>query len=195
MSSSTSTTPLAPRLWLHRFGSLSVPGSVGQGYDVFSSAAALAAADGLTWRHVWVDSAWDSPSSSSSHSPSSSLSGSARAGRWGLTALHPEGPLGSVQGVGPACGSGFDRFMSAAINQLRASLEKAGRTLEVVRASSSSSSSSSSFSSSTTEALLAYAKKCGATEIHSVMCRDPWSAEADAALRSAAAQVGVSSRV
>jgi hypothetical protein len=207
---------MATRVWFHRAGAMGVPG-LHDGYAAFSSAAAQAAADGLTWRHVFVAAENDAlvglsltpegplgecagPSAALDRSLDiSSLWG--RAGGAGiapLSSLPSSAPSSSSSSSsaapsssGPAAarpaitGVALREFMAAAVLQLRSSLQTLGRDLDVERSRDSSSLSVS-------DVLVAYARRVGGTEIHSVMQRDAWSAEADAALRAAASAHGVS---
>ena len=150
------------RIFLHRWGSLSLSGSVvGEETNVASSsAAAQDASQGVTWTHVVVDVSSD-PNFILGLSPG------------GGEALLDSGKIGS----------GLSLFAKAAVNQLESQLSSRGLRLERVTASTLAEIPT---------ALISFAKSKGAAELHTIASRDPWSMEADSLLRIAASESGVS---
>jgi hypothetical protein len=218
--------PAATRVWLHRWGSLAVPGAAAAaGPEPPSSSAAahyFSAADGVVWRHVLVEvdggraalglglgggaaaaaaasasaaaaaaaaaagegaAAAAAPgaapgaagSAASSSSSSSSSSASASASAAGGAAAEPLPGGGTL-------GRGLRAFIAAATAQLEAQLAQRGRALDRTRCTSLQAAPA---------ALIAFARACGAHEVHAIASRDPWALEADAALRQQAAAEGI----
>ncbi len=187
------------RIWWHRFGSLAIPGSSStQRYEDgttvtphSSAAAAFAAAakDGLTWRHVFIQPDENVCVVGLPFPPEGGL----------RDCVGPSTSSSSSDATCTTTGAGLRRFLQAAVSQLSTSLARSGRTLDILKPTPASSASSSgafdsvALAKSIEQCLLQFATKVQATEIHSVVSRgDPWSSDADAALRAAASQVGVS---
>lgn len=178
-------TTVATRVWLHRFGSLSDPSQS----SILSSAAALTGADGITWKHLFVDPengvlglavAPDGQLAECSGPPVAATSTSA-----GSSGNHRFNNPRTTSGGKPCTnGFAFNRFIAAGVNQLEQSLKALGRSLDIVNCGHESTDA--------VDSIISYARRAGATEVHSVVSRDPWTAEADFKLRTAAQQHGVS---
>lgn len=128
-----------------------------------SSAAAQAVSLGVTWTHVVIDV---------SNDPNF------------IFGLSPGGGGGGGELLdGGKIGGGLSLFAKAAVNQLESQLSMRGLKLEKVIANSISEVTSS---------LVSFAKTKGATELHTIASRDPWSMEADTLLRNTASENGIS---
>ena len=128
-----------------------------------SSAAAQAVSLGVTWTHVVIDV---------SNDPNF------------IFGLSPGGGGGGGELLdGGKIGGGLSLFAKAAVNQLESQLSMRGLKLEKVIANALSDVTSS---------LVSFAKTKGATELHTIASRDPWSMEADTLLRNTASENGIS---
>lgn len=109
--------------------------------------------------------------------------------------------------ISPYMGYGFSMFLNAAVSQLQSSLQSIDRQLDILTtvlptSSSSSTSSTNSLNNqsssiphsnvtATLELIIQYAKQHKATEIHTIMSRDPWTMETDFLLRTLASQSNI----
>ena len=147
----------------------------------------MVSASELSWRHAWLES-----------------------GDGGVCGLHagPNGVmdrLSAFEGeLGCRGAPGLHGFLEEALRGLEGVLSSAGRRLERLRIQSGrqqgsqagaampAASQSALAPGSQHCVLLDFAASCGATEIHTMVSRDPFVAEQDSALRKEAAARGIS---
>ena len=166
------------RVFWHRWGSLSVPGlSPGNGSAAASSASMVSSND-LAWTHIIIDTI-DGSVPGLDAGPLCEDGGSLASAE---AALRTESSGG---GSDPGAGyKGLAAVLAAAASGLETSLSSAGRVLTRIPVASARGRSSHA-------ALLAAAIAVGATELHTVVSRDPFVSSDDSELRAFALSKGV----